>query len=151
MHVTELNIMEQIYTFVDDNGTNVHIASGKLLQWCLANNPEVFNTPVEDGIAAGFIRDNSVDLARALALTRKQLETPITYCKSGTFTNGGPDVMLADGHHRYLRAALDGKKEIAAWVLEKEQWEPFKIDGLFDLTQEQLRNEPVIRPVYECK
>lgn len=136
---------DPIYTFVADDGTNTHIDSKLLREWCLSNKSslEVFATPVDPKLALRFQDENIISPVRVFELWHRRDLDPVIYCKSGTFTDGRPDVMLVDGHHRYTLAAAKAWPVIPAYILELNQWKPFQIDGLPDLTVDFLRAMPI--------
>ena len=142
-----LDKTEPIYTYTEDD-LCIHIASAKLRRVCLLVRPEIFYTPVSIDLANKFLEQNTVNMDRVFGLRPQDLLEPILYCKDGTFTDGRPDVFLVDGHHRFVRAALEGREMIEAWVLEEAQWRPFQISGLPDITSEQLRDQPVVPRSY---
>jgi hypothetical protein len=123
---------------------NIHVDSEKLRQWCAAHRSELecLLTPVNPKIASSFLEDNVIDLDHAKEVLKMPALDPIIYGLSGTFTNGNPDAILIDGHHRYFLAWVTKHEFIPSYLLKPEQWEPFKIDGLPSLTEEQLRAMP---------
>jgi hypothetical protein len=145
IHVSELDRKEPIYVWVADDGTNVRIASVRLRNWVLLNQHlfEIFLVPVDPDMAKDWIRNKQCDPKRVMNLTYKERREPIIYCKRPTFTNGRPDVFLVDGHHRYVRAAVDGDPFIECWLIEIPQWEPFKVIGAIDISQQQLAEAPL--------
>ena len=141
--------MNSVYSFVANDGTNVHINSEGLRQWCIANKPEIFWLPMNYEVAKQFIPDNVVSMDRVRELsTRKNLD-PIIMVKDGTFgSNGHPNGMLVDGHHRYFLAFLRKQPVIEGYFLEESQWKPFQIHWLRDLSAEELRRRPVTKRDY---
>lgn len=136
-----------IYSYVvAGTGENIHIDSELLRLWCLEQQKkgllEVFNTPVSLKQADSFLSENVIDASHAISILGLKSWDPIIYCKYGTSTNGAPDVMLVDGHHRYWCAAKMGMKWAPAFVLEREQWQEFQILGMPDISEELLRVMP---------
>jgi|HubBroStandDraft_4_1064222.scaffolds.fasta_scaffold56276_6 hypothetical protein len=141
--------MNAVYTFVDNNGTNIHINSEGLRLWCIANKPEIFWLPMNEKVAQDFVRDNVISLDRVKELsTRKNLD-PIIMVKDGTFgSNGHPNAMLVDGHHRYFLTFLRKQPFIEGYFLEESQWRPFQIHWLRDISAEELKRRPVTKRNY---
>jgi hypothetical protein len=141
--------MRHIYTHVDLDGVNTHIDSEKLRRWCIANKPEIFIIPLKYELMAEFRRDNVVSPERILELSKRKDLDPIIMVKDGTFgDNGGPNVFLVDGHHRYALACMRGQKHILGHFLEESQWRPFQIYLAKDITAEELRARPVTKRNY---
>lgn len=135
---------EQIYTFIDNSGTNVHIHSNGLRLWTLRKpGLEQFLIPVNHRIGRSFLEQNTCSLTKAMSLSFTHLRTPIIFCKDGNLTEGRPDCLLVDGHHRYLRACIEHDPFIAAFVLEPAQWHPFRLKNCPDLTKEELKQIPI--------
>ena len=136
-----------IYSFVARDGKNTHIDSEKLRLWCKENRErlEVVNTPVSEKMANSFVDENVVDIAHVVRVMMMRKLDPVIYCKDGGGTRDRPDVMLVDGHHRYVAAAVHNLRMIPAYVLEPEQWRDFEIIGLPDMTEEELRAAPVCK------
>lgn len=134
-----------IYSYVDPEGNNIHVDSEKLRQWCAKHKKDmvVLETPVREAIAESFLADNVIDLAHVERVFEMPSLDPIIYGHDGTYNeNGFPNVILIDGHHRYFGAYLAKCEFIPAYVLAPEQWHPFRIAGLPDLTEEQLKSMP---------
>jgi len=143
--------MKNIYTFVGDDGENIHIDSDALRIWCEVTKPEIFLIPLKYELLIDFERDNVISMERVYELSmdiKKSLE-PIIMVKDGTIAkNGYPNAMLVDGHHRYALHCFGGKQHIAGYFLEVEQWKPFQIHGIPDMTKEQLRAKPITKRNY---
>lgn len=134
-----------IYTFIANDGTTTHVDAVKLFQWCEAQSDlETFRVPVERDRAIGFHRDNCISRSRVLELHLKGIATitPIIFGITG-YTNNLPDTILIDGRHRYTLFAAMSLPFIPAYLLHPFQWKPFKIEGLLDMTHDQLRAAPV--------
>lgn len=134
-----------IYSFVAEDGTNTHVDSELLRQWCAANKDklEIMLTPVGGKIAQSFLTDGVIDIKHVERVLQMPHLDPIIYGKTGTFTEAGaPDVLLIDGHHRFFAAWLSRCELLPSYILEPAQWQQFQIEGLPDLTEEQLRAMP---------
>lgn len=126
-----------IYTHVFPDGRNIHIASGLLRKWCLANNPEIVMAPVRQELGRTFRETNAVDLRRVRGLTPAQRSEPIIFCATG-YNNGIPNVLLVDGHHRYYRALIENERWIKSWILTPPEWAPFIIEDAPQITYKQM-------------
>lgn len=138
-------VEREVYTFIDGvTGENTHIDAIALRAWCLAHPElEVVNTPVDPEIAKRFItHDNSISIDNLKRVAAMKHHDPLIYCKTGSQTNGAPDVMLVDGHHRYFICAVKEIEWAPAYVLEREQWQPFVLDWVPKMTEEELRAAP---------
>jgi hypothetical protein len=141
--------MSNIFSFVGDDGTNIHVNAEKLRLWCIENKPEIFLLPLRYELLNNFKRDNVVNPERVLELASRKDLAPIIMVKDGTIGgNGYPNAILVDGHHRYALACLRGQKYIDGYFLEEAQWRPFQIHWLRDLTAEELRARPVTKRDY---
>lgn len=144
----------QIYTFIDNAGVNTHIDSENLRLWCLKTPKlELFNIPIQTAVAVEMVHINVISLDRFLELRRRKHQRehfdPIIMVKDGTIgSNGRPNVMLVDGHHRYFIAASDNEPYIEGWILEVAQWKPFQIKSQINLTQQQLIDLPPTKRNY---
>lgn len=150
-HYVPAALMKTIYTFVDMEGNNINIDSAKLRLWCLQANLEIVLTPIDHKLAASFLTQNVISLKRVQQLLDnfQLLEEPIIFCKDGTYhTDGGANVMLVDGHHRYFTKAYLNMRFIESYLLEVEQWKPFQMHDLPNITREQLESIPVITRDY---
>lgn len=138
-----------VYTFVGDDGENIHIDSEALRVWCMLTKPEVFWIPLKYELAYDFIRDNVVDPFRIQELAKRKDLDPIIMVKDGTLgDNGHPNAMLVDGHHRYFIACMCKMEVIPGYMLEVEQWKPFQLHGIPKMTKEQLVRTPVTKRDY---
>jgi hypothetical protein len=138
-----------IFTFISDDGENINIDAEGLRIWCIANRPEVFNLPVKPELGRQFLFENVVSVERAWELIVRKNFDPIIMVKDGTYgDNGGPNTMLVDGHHRYFIACVAQWAYIPGHLLEVEQWKPFQMHGLPDLTKEELIAKPITKRNY---
>jgi hypothetical protein len=141
--------METVFSFVCDDGTNIHVNAGALRLWCIENKPEICWLPLNYDLMKIFKTDNTVSSERIVELSKRKDLDPIIMVKDGTIgSNGHPNAILVDGHHRYALACLRGQKYIEGYFLEEAQWRPFQIFGLRDVTAEDLRNSPVTKRDY---
>jgi hypothetical protein len=141
--------MPNIYSFVADDGTNIHINSEGLRLWCIENKPEIFWIPLKYELLEEFKRDNVFSMERVVELSKRKHLDPIIMVKDGTIgANGGPNALLVDGHHRYVLACMRKQSHIEGYFLEVEQWKPFQIHWLRDLTAEELRARPITKRNY---
>jgi hypothetical protein len=142
-------MITRIYSFVDKDGVNTHINAEGLRQWCIETKQEIWNIPLREKVAKMMMENNIVAPERIVELSKRKSLDPIIMCKDGTFDdNGAPNVMIVDGHHRFVLACLAKLKSIPGHVLELEQWKPFQIHGLPDLTQEELIKAPITKRNY---
>jgi hypothetical protein len=141
IRLNELDFLEAIFTWVDDDGSNTHIASSRLRKWVLENHDkvELCQVPVDHEIVKDYIANNAIIEGRVHALTVEELSEPIIFCKRHSWTDESQDVYLVDGHHRYVRHAWEGIPLINAWLLTVEQWEPFRVVDSVEITQDQLK------------
>ena len=134
-----------VYSYVTDDGENVHIDSPRLREWVLLQDIEVVLVPVEEKIAKLFVEQNAVSLPHIITLIKKRtFKEPIIF---GKWEEGPVEKicsMLIDGHHRYVLHAIGKAPWIKAHILERSQWEPFQIEGFDDLTQDQLKQLPIL-------
>jgi hypothetical protein len=142
-----LGPFEPVFTFVANDGENVTIHSGRLRDKVLRSKLEVVLTSIDKEIANSYIENNCVRMDRVKELEKRKNLDPIIYCEDG-FTNGVPDVMLVDGHHRYVMAMFVGLKEIPSVICPKEFWKPFQVAELDKITAEQLKAIPVLKRYY---
>ena len=141
--------MKSVFSFVQDDGTNIHVDAEKLRLWCIENKPEIFWIPLNYELIKIFKRDNTISSERVVELSKRKDLDPIIMVKDGTIgSNGHPNAILVDGHHRYALACLRGQKIIEGYFLEEAQWRPFQIHWLRDITAEQLRARPVTKRDY---
>ncbi len=128
-----------VYTFIENDGTNINIASGLLRNWCVKTKPPVTQELVYRELFEVFLRQNAINLDRLESLTPSELCEPIIFCER---PGPGPTLLLVDGHHRYSFAVLMGRKTIHSWRLSPKQWQPFIIEDMPQITQEQLTAIP---------
>ena len=144
-----------VFSFVGNDGANVHVDVTGLRAWVADHlkELEIVFVPVDFKMAQRYVAENTVVLARVAELAMRlaardvTAQEPLLYLATGTFTNGAPDVMHADGHHRYVMWAGMYFDHAPAILLSPAQWEPFRI-ALPDLTAEELRALPVARRNY---
>lgn len=132
-----------IYSFVCNDGTNIHIATQPLRDWILKTKPQEVRVPIELRIAKKFLTENVVSLPRVTELIKRRAVDPIYFCRFQKLETGDLDVMLVDGHHRYTAAALSGAPFFPAHIIEFPDWQPFRVVNWIEFTQDELRNTPI--------
>jgi hypothetical protein len=141
-----------IYTFVADDGENIHIDTDALRTWCLHTKPEIFDIPLKYDVATSFLHDNVIALDRIHELFQRPPSSldPIIMAEDGTThpENGGPNVLLVDGHHRFFLACLRGWAYIPGHVLKVPEWTPFRLHNLPSITRDQLCASPILKRNY---
>jgi hypothetical protein len=146
--------MREVYMFVGEDGVNIHIDTPALRTWIKINTPKIVYTPVETEMAETFFTENVVSKERIIELAKRfytngKEPDPVIFACDGTYgDNDGPNVMLVDGHHRYALAAALGIPHIKAYLIQVEQWKPFQIKDIPELTREALINMPPTKRHY---
>lgn len=132
----QMDPFEPVFTWIDpDTKVCTHWASGRIADWCKGAGLEIAWTPVSLIYAAMFIKDRGIETHRLERLSVDHLADPIIYLDMGDGTH-----LLVDGHHRYVYAAAAGRDELPAYIITKDQAEPFLVTGLRDDTEDDLRN-----------
>jgi len=145
----EMADKERIYSFVGNDGMNVHVAIERLHYWVQQNQEDLerkhqlYYTPLTPQIAVKFIKAGLVNQERCRTLSDHDMRHPIIYGKEKKGPIAKVDMFLLDGRHRYVRAVHLGWKSIKAYVLRPAQWHPFLITGIPTITQRQLDGIPV--------
>lgn len=150
---TSLKPLDPIYTFVTPQGVNYNIASGLLREWTLKAKPEVYNVPINKELAKSFFSDNVVSRARIVQLLSEvkggtRVLDPVIFAITDIASDGSANMMLVDGHHRYAVFAVVGLKYIPGHVLERKAWEPFQVEGIPDISKENLKAIPILKRNY---
>src|SRR5215467_16395102 len=124
--VEDYGPFDPIYVFVGNDGEQVVIDTVALYKHVTANPPQVFSTDVRASVAEEIINDNAIQGKRYMEMVKDRVEhgnqyrDPIIYVKTGSVTDGRPDVLLCDGHHRFVVACSFGDTMIDDYVLEPE-------------------------------
>jgi hypothetical protein len=138
---SELELMEMVYSFVSDDGENIHIATTRLLAWCEENEPEIVVTPIEAKVAVQFIQERAVSRERCAWFLshREELVKPIIVGEADRAWRGSQVLhYLIDGHHRYVVYATLRIPLIKTHILTRDIWTQFQISGIPDISKEQL-------------
>ena len=147
---------ENVFTYVGEDGENIQLATDRAIKWASGANLESVYVPVETEMAMKYIKENSVSLTwcnSILAGLLKDPESvnrlpPVIYAQHGNDgPNGEPSHFLLDGHHRYVTFAKIGLPAIKAYLLSQEQWRPFQISGMEEVSREALVSAPCIKIV----
>jgi|SRR5882762_3416074 len=137
--------LEPIYTWVNPKtGENLNVASERLRLFTLdpSSGLSVVYTAVSYNQAMEFWRNKTIDLHHVLQLKAKRRLDPIIYIE-----DRDGDHLLVDGRHRYALIALSGLDMIPSFILKPKEWERFRIVGLKPLTEQQLRDQPLISEI----
>lgn len=139
--VEDYGPFDPVYVFVGDDGEQVMIDSAALFEWTQTVELEAFACPVDWRVGPQLLAEGAIQPERIWEMleNRAGFLDPVIFLKTGTKTAGSPDVLLCDGHHRYFMAVVAGDLFIDGYVLEPEQWEPYRIHGAPPVTQEQVR------------
>ena len=133
---SQMEPFEAVFTWIDpDTKACTHWASDRIVDWCSRAGLDTILTPVDPRYAFMFIKDRGIETHRLERLSAESLTIPIVYIDMGDGTH-----LLIDGHHRYVYAAAIGHDTLLAYMITKEQAEPFLVTGLRDDTEDDLRN-----------
>lgn len=145
----EMGNHERMYSFVGDDGANIHVAVERLHYWVqnheeeLVRKKQLWLTPIAPAMVLKFIQAGLVNRERILSLTDHEMRHPIIYGKEKKGRMARVDMYLLDGRHRYVRAFHDKQESIKAYVLKPKQWMQFRISDIPDIDQETLNRLPV--------
>lgn len=148
----EMSLFSEVFAHVEEDGTNIHICVDKLRDFLQKEDFEVKKMPVEKGFVQEIIDTKAVSLPHieklldSYAKGLRKLEPIIVAVHGGTAEV--PDVLLVDGHHRYVMAAFCGASHIPAYLVPEIIWRRFQVEGLPTLTRQELIDSPVIK--VEC-
>lgn len=151
--------LRPIYTHVAKDGTNTHIDVAALRNELL-NNMEfdkyISLVPVDVSMAQSYLRDNVIDPVRVVQLMRRHMGLPfekwepMILCQDNisTAANGALDVFHADGHHRYVMHSIMRLPFARTYLVPYAGWQKYRVTGLPSLTQQELRDSPVLKRNY---
>jgi len=144
----DMHDKERMYSFVGDNGENVHVAIERLYKWVQDHKFQlkVYSTPVHPHLAIKWIKTGLVSRQRSIELcaNTKLATDPIIYGKEKPGAVSKIDMYLLDGRHRYIRAVHYGAPIIEAYILEPKQWLAFQVTNIPQMSQQQLQRIPVV-------
>ena len=146
---SEMDNQERLYSFVGNDGSNIHVAIERLHFWVLQNEDtlvrkhQLWMTPLSPAMAVKFIKAGLVNRERVRGLSDFEMKVPIIYGKEEKGRIAHVDMFLLDGRHRYVRAVSLGKESIQAYVLKPKQWYQFLVTDVPNITQDQLDRMPV--------
>lgn len=134
--VLTMELTEHVFTWHNPvNGEEMSFATERLAKWCKENEElEVFLTPVEVIHAGVFLKDRGIEPHRLSRVMKHGLDIPLIYLTMDDDTH-----LLCDGHHRYVVAAMTSRHVLKAYILTKDQWEPFVIAGIPKQGVDKLR------------
>ena len=110
-----------------ETGKNTYVATRALRERCAQTMHKVHMAPIDADVLMRMIEGNAVDLKKVLAMPEVCCREPIILIRLGT--SEPPVVMIADGHHRYWRAAAALKRTIPAYLIEEVEWRQFEVPG----------------------
>jgi len=150
---------ESVYTFIRSSGENVHIASARLRAWCLQQDTqgklERLRWPIPANFVSECLAENIISIPHVQqlqwALPHNLTDwEPIILAEGGTCTtDGNPNTMLVDGHHRAFIAYQAGCRFVICWALSPKQWQPFRIEGRHQFSKRELADYPIIKPLID--
>jgi hypothetical protein len=121
----QLPITEAVYTFVETDGTPVHIAASTLLYGLETRSAPVTRCMIAPSLVAALERgDLGVEPPHALRLPESALEAP------GIVGEWGDAHIIIDGAHRLWRRWKRGDPDFPAYVLPEALWREFQISGM---------------------
>lgn len=118
-------IQEETFTFTPEGEEEeVHILSGQLRQWLLANAMDkVINLTFPKEPLEDIVKRHGLEEARMKSMTFKEAKEPVIV---GLWPSGC-HVLIDGGHRRYFWAKR-GKNTIRGWAVPETVWRNFQID-----------------------
>lgn len=132
---TDLSRLEVVFTHIDDQGANYNFAVDRMFAWCKKTYKEVFTVDLDIAFAYYSMEARGIEKHRLYRLPEAALKVPMLNIEWGD----AGEHLLVDGHHRYVRACMLGKKTGRTFILDKTEWPQFQIEGLPDDTASRLR------------
>lgn len=136
---------EAIYTFVANDGRNIHIHAERLRIWLASSGHKVEPVPVFPELVKDLLAHNVVDQRRCIELLGKEKLDPIIMCITGAPAShpSMPAYLLVDGHHRYTLAHMLKLPVIPGYFVKKRIWNKFRIVNVPALSKQQLEDLPI--------
>lgn len=118
-------VSEETYTFYPDNGDpTVHIRSGRLREWLLANAMhKLTDLHFPPQKLAEIVHLHGLEKSRMKSMTRKEAMEPVIV---GMHPRGIH--LLIDGGHRRWYWAKRGKHTLRGWAVPFEVWSDWTFD-----------------------
>ena len=138
MHHASLGNKEEVFSYKNEDEPEVHIAVGRLNSWLTEKNFPMRYMDIDPGFAEHCLTHRGIEQPRLDRLTMDAMFRPITTVQ--WYEDRPSDVLVIDGHHRYVWAYQNGLKKILQWAVPWQYWQDYRINGLPDLGHEGLRN-----------
>lgn len=144
-----------IYTNVCSDGTNFNIAI-ELMRRHSVSGEQFTLTPLRVA-ALHYIENNIASIQRVAELAKRPQDSlgPILLCEAApgyTWEFELPELQtsaaLADGHHRYCLASFRRQPLISVVLYRYSTWRNFVVDGLRDLSRNELLADPITKRSY---
>jgi hypothetical protein len=118
-------VQEEMFTFTPEGEeAEVHIRSGELRKWLLANAMDkVIPLTFPEQTLDEIIKQHGLEAPRMKSMTFKEAKEPVIV---GLWP-GGTHVLIDGGHRRWFWAKR-GKFTIPGWAVPYEVWRSFQFD-----------------------
>jgi hypothetical protein len=141
--MTELGLGEEMFTHIDDTTDpprQMSFAVDRIFAKCEAEKLEPVFVPIDLSFVEYLCKFRGVELPRVFRLTDQDRIKPVLLIKYPYLSAlNSTEYLLIDGCHRYVRAALDERTLLLAYVIEERAfWEPFLVSGVPTETLEIL-------------
>jgi hypothetical protein len=141
---------QTVFRFVGDDGENINIAVAPLQKWCKRSNSPIKEFDIDERLVHQFrFEDHAINEAHLAQLPDAVLDEPIILCICDWLPNGNSEVLLVDGRHRYVKRFDKGLAKVTAYMVPRQEWSQFQVTDIPDVTLQELRDSPVLKPTIE--
>lgn len=118
-------VQEETFSFNPNDGTpEIHIRSGRLREWLLANAMhKVIDLTFPVQTLDEIVEKHGLEAPRLRSMTKREAREPVIV----GICNDGTNILIDGGHRRWFWAKR-GRHTIRGWALPEAAWRAFEFD-----------------------
>lgn len=128
MKVSECGLIDQIFSFITDEGKEYHWNTTKVQQALDAGRltrPDVIPLPITQDLYEHVRTHNGIESSHLTKVTDERLGVPVFFVEFPDEPE--PSHVLADGNHRLVAAYERGRRDIPAYIFTLKEMQPFEV------------------------
>ena len=125
MKFEECGLLDEVFSHEDEDGTLRHINATQLYAHALKAGMEKVWVTLDPAHTQFILENRGIERPRVDRLVEPYLSMPILVVKMADGSH-----LTVDGHHRWVKCAELGRKEILCLMVPVGEWEKFCVDGI---------------------
>lgn len=143
MTLDECDLVDEIFSHVDPDGTLYHFNATKIFDWAIDHLDEVKcgKMALDASMIDHVLKNKGIEEWKVERLTEPYASLPVLGVEMDPGDSSTGKTLTIDGNHRIVRNWRDGKTEVMIVVVPFGKWDRFLVEDIPEFMNEMVRRE----------